>query len=30
MITTLPLNGRTMDRLIRISAGVTSDSASNP
>jgi len=30
MITTLPLNGRTLDRLIRISAGVTSDSASNP
>jgi hypothetical protein len=29
-ITTLPLNGRTLDRLIRISAGVTSDSASNP
>lgn len=30
IITTLPLNGRTLDRLIRISAGVTSDSASNP
>ena len=30
MITTLPLNGRTLDRLIRISAGVTTDSASNP
>ncbi len=29
-ITQLPLNGRTLDRLIRISAGVTSDSASNP
>jgi hypothetical protein len=29
-ITTLPLNGRTIDRLIRISAGVTTDSASNP
>jgi hypothetical protein len=29
-ITTLPLNGRTLDRLIRISAGVTTDSASNP
>jgi hypothetical protein len=29
-ITALPLNGRTIDRLIRISAGVTSDSASNP
>jgi hypothetical protein len=29
-ITTIPLNGRTLDRLIRISAGVTSDSASNP
>ncbi|HEU0142655.1 MAG TPA: carboxypeptidase-like regulatory domain-containing protein, partial [Bryobacteraceae bacterium] len=29
-IRTLPLNGRTLDRLIRISAGVTSDSASNP
>lgn len=30
VISTLPLNGRTVDRLIRISAGVTSDSASNP
>ncbi len=30
VITTLPLNGRTLDRLIRISAGVTTDSASNP
>lgn len=29
-ITLLPLNGRTVDRLIRISAGVTTDSASNP
>ncbi len=29
-ITTLPLNGRTLDRLIRISAGVTTDSANNP
>jgi hypothetical protein len=29
-IRSLPLNGRTLDRLIRISAGVTSDSASNP
>jgi hypothetical protein len=29
-ITVLPLNGRMLDRLIRISAGVTSDSASNP
>ncbi len=29
-ITTVPLNGRTVDRLIRISAGVTTDSASNP
>jgi hypothetical protein len=29
-ITQLPLNGRTLDRLIRISAGVTSDSANNP
>ena len=29
-ITTLPVNGRTLDRLIRISAGVTTDSASNP
>lgn len=29
-ITSLPLNGRMLDRLIRISAGVTSDSASNP
>ena len=29
-ITTLPLNGRMLDRLIRISAGVTTDSASNP
>ncbi|MFB3825549.1 MAG: carboxypeptidase regulatory-like domain-containing protein [Bryobacteraceae bacterium] len=26
----LPLNGRTLDRLIRISAGVTTDSANNP
>lgn len=30
VISTIPLNGRTLDRLIRISAGVTSDSASNP
>jgi len=30
VITNMPLNGRTLDRLIRISAGVTSDSASNP
>ena len=29
-IATLPVNGRTLDRLIRISAGVTTDSASNP
>jgi hypothetical protein len=29
-IVTLPLNGRTLDRLIRIAAGVTTDSASNP
>lgn len=29
-ITTLPLNGRTLDRLIGISAGVTTSSASNP
>jgi hypothetical protein len=29
-ITTVPLNGRTVDRLIKISAGVSSDSASNP
>jgi hypothetical protein len=29
-ITSIPLNGRFLDRLIRISAGVTSDSASNP
>ena len=29
-IAQLPLNGRTLDRLIRISAGVTSDSASSP
>lgn len=29
-ITSVPLNGRFLDRLIRISAGVTSDSASNP
>ena len=29
-IVTLPVNGRTLDRLIRISAGVTTDSASNP
>jgi len=27
VITALPLNGRTLDRLIRISAGVTTDSA---
>ena len=26
----MPLNGRTLDRLLRISAGVTTDSASNP
>jgi hypothetical protein len=30
VISAIPLNGRTLDRLIRISAGVTSDSASNP
>ncbi len=30
VISSIPLNGRTLDRLIRISAGVTSDSASNP
>lgn len=30
VITAIPLNGRTLDRLIRISAGVTTDSASNP
>ncbi|MBL8176530.1 MAG: carboxypeptidase regulatory-like domain-containing protein [Bryobacterales bacterium] len=29
-IVTMPLNGRFLDRLIRISAGVTTDSASNP
>ena len=29
-ITTVPLNGRTVDRLIRISAGVSTDSANNP
>lgn len=29
-IATLPLNGRTLDRLLRISAGVTTDSGSNP
>src|SRR5262249_12470745 len=29
-ITNVPLNGRFLDRLIRISAGVTTDSASNP
>ncbi|MCC6588684.1 MAG: TonB-dependent receptor [Bryobacterales bacterium] len=29
-ITSVPLNGRFLDRLIRISAGVTTDSASNP
>jgi hypothetical protein len=29
-IVTLPVNGRTLDRLIRIAAGVTTDSASNP
>ncbi|HEY7212322.1 MAG TPA: carboxypeptidase-like regulatory domain-containing protein, partial [Bryobacteraceae bacterium] len=29
-ITTVPLNGRTVDRLIRISAGVTTDNANNP
>lgn len=29
-IISLPLNGRTLDRLIRISAGVTTDSAANP
>src|SRR6266446_3396408 len=29
-VTQLPLNGRYLDRLIRISAGVTTDSASNP
>jgi hypothetical protein len=30
VITALPLNGRSLDRLVRISAGVTTDSASNP
>ncbi len=30
IITALPLNGRTLDRLLRISAGVTTDSANNP
>ncbi|MEN6602374.1 MAG: TonB-dependent receptor [Bryobacteraceae bacterium] len=30
VITTIPLNGRTLDRLIRISAGYNGDSASNP
>ncbi len=30
VIAMIPLNGRTLDRLVRISAGVTSDSASNP
>ena len=30
LVATLPLNGRYLDRLIRISAGVTTDSASNP
>ena len=29
-ITTVPLNGRTVDRLVRISAGVTTDNANNP
>lgn len=29
-ITTVPLNGRTVDRLIRISAGVTTDNNNNP
>ncbi len=29
-ITTVPLNGRTVDRLIRISAGVTTDNSNNP
>ncbi|MBI4907077.1 MAG: TonB-dependent receptor [Acidobacteria bacterium] len=29
-ITSVPLNGRSLDRLVRISAGVTTDSASNP
>lgn len=29
-VVTLPLNGRTLDRLIQITAGNTSDSASNP
>jgi Carboxypeptidase regulatory-like domain len=29
-ITTVPLNGRTVDRLIRISAGVSTDNANNP
>ncbi len=30
VITAIPLNGRSIDRLIRISAGVTTDSAANP
>ncbi len=30
VITAIPLNGRSLDRLIRISAGVTTDSAANP
>lgn len=30
VITTIPLNGRTLDRLIRVSAGYNGDSASNP
>ncbi len=30
MIHNLPINGRQIDRLVQISAGVTSDSASNP
>ncbi len=30
VIANIPLNGRTLDRLIRISAGVTTDSAANP
>jgi hypothetical protein len=29
-ITTVPLNGRTVDRLVRISAGVSTDNANNP
>src|SRR6185437_3283533 len=29
-ITTVPLNGRTVDRLVRISAGATTDNSNNP